>query len=311
MQGILYVYRENRRIPGPDWLDMYRKEPLTLCRVELSFDHKLDDAFQVDIKKSRILLDDSLYEWLRDRFLPGPRREAEAPTPQGSRRIGNRNRRPCLHSASNVAIHSKVDNLKTADVKEVDGKSGDVTITNKLWYNQAEDQAYCLNLPGNYTFNRRTGIQDGMLWEPAFIEGNQAVRINTGHPYYHKVYVPNQNSGVTIQGLDSLMWALCAAELGNVSEENKRNFEEMRYEVSRISPEAGRGPACQTLLTQRLRAVDVHVGCPFLILIESRNISPRDLGVALAGVLVRNNGAMCASIRAVDIEEPNGSCRPR
>ena len=37
-----------------------------------------------------------------------------------------------------------------------------------------------------------------------------------------------------VQGLDSLLWALCSAELANVNEENKRNFEEMRYEVSRV-----------------------------------------------------------------------------
>jgi hypothetical protein len=37
-----------------------------------------------------------------------------------------------------------------------------------------------------------------------------------------------------VQGLDSLLWALCSAELANVSEANKRNFEEMRYEVSRV-----------------------------------------------------------------------------
>lgn len=233
MQGI-YVYRENRRIHGPDWLDMFRKEPhLTLCRVELSFDHKLDDAFQVDIKKSRILLDDSLYEWLRDKFLPGPRREAEARYRKGVAATVT-GTAALLHSASNTAIHAKADNLKTADVKEVDGKSGDVTITNKLGTTKLKIRLIEPDSAGQLHVQPADGLQDGMLWEPAFIEGNQAVRINTRHPYYHKVYVPNQKSGVTIQGLDSLMWALCAAELGNVSEENKRNFEEMRYEVSRI-----------------------------------------------------------------------------
>src|SRR5690606_18641908 len=76
-QGV-YVYRENRLIHGPDWMGMYKQEPhYNLLRVELSFDHKLDGAFQVDIKKSRILLDEAMFEWLRDKFLAGPRREAE------------------------------------------------------------------------------------------------------------------------------------------------------------------------------------------------------------------------------------------
>jgi hypothetical protein len=232
MQG-LYVYRENRLIHGPDWLDMYSKEPhMSLCRIELSFDHKLDDAFQVDIKKSRILLDDSLYDWMQ-KFLQGPRREGQeryrkgvAATVSGTAAL--------IHAVSNNAIHAKADNLKTATFKEVDGSTGDVTITNKNGVTKLKIKLVEQKHSGECHVQPTDSLQDGVLWEPAFIDGNQAVRINTGHPYYHKVYIPNKNSGVTVQGLDSLIWGLCAAELGNVSESNKRNFEEMRYEVSRI-----------------------------------------------------------------------------
>ena len=234
MQGI-FVYRENRLIHGPDWLDMYRKEPhLTLARVELSFDHKLDDAFQVDIKKSRILLNEALYEWMRDKFLPGPRREAQeryrvgvAATVKGTAAL--------LHNPSNNAIHSKADSLRSADIKEVDGSSGSITITNKHGTTALKKiKLIEQQNPNELHVQPADSIQDGLLWEPAFIDENQAVRINTSHPYYHKVYLPNQKSGVTIQGLDSLLWALCSAEMGNVNKENEKNFEEMRYEVSRI-----------------------------------------------------------------------------
>lgn len=232
MQG-LYVYRENRLIHGPDWLDMYSKEPhMTLCRIELSFDHKLDDAFQVDIKKSRILLDDSLYDWMQ-KFLQGPRREGSeryrkgvAATVTGTAAL--------IHAVSNNAIHAQADNLKTAALKEVDGATGDVTISNKNGVTKLKIKLVEQKNNGECHVQAVDSLQDGVLWEPAFIDGNQAVRINTGHPYYHKVYIPNKSSGVTVQGLDSLIWGLCAAELGNVSESNKRNFEEMRYEVSRI-----------------------------------------------------------------------------
>jgi len=232
MQG-LYVYRENRLIHGPDWLDMFTKEPhMTLCRIELSFDHKLDDAFQVDIKKSRILLDNTLYDWMQ-KFLQGPRREGQeryrkgvAATVTGTAAL--------LHAVSNNAIHAKADNLKTANITEVDGSTGDVTISNKNGTTKLRIKLVEQKNSGECHVQPVDSLQDGVLWEPAFIDGNQAVRINTGHPYYHKVYIPNKKSGVTVQGLDSLIWGLCAAELGNVSESNKRNFEEMRYEVSRI-----------------------------------------------------------------------------
>ena len=205
---------------------------MSLCRIELSFDHKLDDAFQVDIKKSRILLDDSLYDWMQ-KFLQGPRREGQeryrkgvAATVSGTAAL--------IHAVSNNAIHAKADNLKTATFKEVDGSTGDVTITNKNGVTKLKIKLVEQKHSGECHVQPTDSLQDGVLWEPAFIDGNQAVRINTGHPYYHKVYIPNKNSGVTVQGLDSLIWGLCAAELGNVSESNKRNFEEMRYEVSRI-----------------------------------------------------------------------------
>lgn len=232
MQGI-YVYRENRLIHGPDWLGMFVKEPhSTLCRIELSFNHKLDDAFQVDIKKSRILLDDLLYDWLH-KFVNGPRQEASLRYRKGisATAIGVA---ALIHAGSNNVIHAQADALKTAALKEVDGSTGDVTISNKNGVTKLKIKLVEQKNSGECHVQAVDSLQDGVLWEPAFIDGNQAVRINTGHPYYHKVYIPNKNSGVTVQGLDSLIWGLCAAELGNVSESNKRNFEEMRYEVSRI-----------------------------------------------------------------------------
>lgn len=232
-QGI-YVYRENRLIHGPDWLDMYSKEPhMTLCRVELSFDHKLDDAFQVDIKKSRILLDEVLYDWLRNKFLPGPRREASERYRKGVDALVS-GTAALLHAVSNNAIHAQADSLKTAKLEEVDGATGNVTVSNKNGVTKLRIKLVEEKNSGECHVQPVDSLQDGLLWEPAFISNNQAVRINTSHPYYHRIYIPNKKSGVTVQGLDSLMWGLCAAELGNVSESSQRNFEEMRYEVSRI-----------------------------------------------------------------------------
>ena len=77
-------------------------------------------------------------------------------------------------------------------------------------------------------------VEDGALFEPVMIEGHQAVRINQDHPYYHKVYVPNLAESVTVQGMDSLMWALCKAEYSTTSDKTAEAFQDMRYEVSRI-----------------------------------------------------------------------------
>jgi hypothetical protein len=233
MQGI-FVYRENRLIHGPDWMDMYRKEPhFSNCRVELSFNHQLDDAFQVDIKKSRILLANEIYDWLRDKFLPGPRREAEMRYRKGQTAMAT-GAGALLHISSNNAIHGKADSLKTANLEEYNAKTGEGLIRNKGGQTKIKIKLVEPESPGQVHVKAVPEILNGLLFEPAYISGNQGVQINTSHPYYHKVYLPNSASGVTIQGLDSMLWALCAAELGCVSDDTKRKFEEMRFEVSRL-----------------------------------------------------------------------------
>jgi hypothetical protein len=220
-------------IHGPDWMDMFRKEPhFTLLRVEFSFDHKLDEAFHIDIKKSQILLNEDLFEWLQ-KFLIAPRREAEQRYRSG-RFAAASGVSVLLHTASNNAIHAKAGALKTANLKSVDGKTGEVTIENKYGPVTLKLKLSESTRPEELHVQPVEELVEGILWEPALIDGNQAVRINTRHPYYSKVYLPNRKSGVTVQGLDSLLWALCAAELGTVNEETKRYFEELRYEVSRL-----------------------------------------------------------------------------
>lgn len=230
-QGV-YVYRENRLIHGPDWLGMFRKEPhFTLSRIEFSFDHRLDDAFHIDIKKSQILLNEDLYNFLLNEFILVPRRAAEQRYRKGQRRTSTE-AAESAHDSSNKNIHSKADNLRTVSVESA--ADGEATITNRFGTTLLKISVRDPRKPGEVHIQPVESINDGLLWEPSIIGGNQGVSINTGHPYYNKVYVTNRQSGVIIQGLDSLIWALGSAELGTVNEATKKHFEEMRYEVSRL-----------------------------------------------------------------------------
>ena len=48
---------------------MFINEPHgTLLRVELSFDHNLDKAFSIDIKKSRILLNEDIFDEIKNKI---------------------------------------------------------------------------------------------------------------------------------------------------------------------------------------------------------------------------------------------------
>jgi hypothetical protein len=232
-QGI-YVYRENRLIHAHDWLGMFTKEPhYTLLRVEFSFDQKMDEAFQVDIKKSRILLRDALYNWIADKFLPAPRRAAEERYRKGEKKKAHEKAKSA-HASSNAGIAPHEKELRTAEVTVTNEATGEVEIRNRQGVFTIRMPVTTAAEPGAVIIQPVASIDDGLLWEPCIIDGHHGVRINTGHAYYHKVYVPNLSSGVTVQGMDSLLWALSEAELGATTDTTRKHFKELRFEISRL-----------------------------------------------------------------------------
>lgn len=231
-QGV-YVYRENRLIHGPDWMGMFKQEPhYSLLRVELSFDHTLDDAFQVDIKKSRILLDEQLYEWLREKFMSGPRREAETRYRRGAASAAT-GAGVLLHTPSSNVLQQKAPGLATATVSVIDAKTGEVEVSNKSGKTTATIRI--INSQGTGPVYVRTAetLENGVLWEATLDNNANAVTLNTGHPFYAKAYLPNKRNSPLVQALDYLLWALANAELSNINDDTKDAFEEFRIEVSR------------------------------------------------------------------------------
>jgi hypothetical protein len=244
----LYIYRENRLIQDATWLGMYTKEPHgTLLRVEFSFTHELDEIFDIDFKKSQISLNEDLWVAIKDELLTAPRREANNRYRQGRRKDAHK-KAGDSHDSSNRNIASKESSIDTARVDIRDPNTGDAQLTNKNGSFRIKLKIGTAQKPGEVFVQPVDTLDDGALFEPTIIDGHKAVRINTSHPYYHKVYVPNLQSGVTIQGMDSLLWGLCMAELSTINDATARHFEEVRFEVSRIlrrlvedlpEPEAG------------------------------------------------------------------------
>ena len=233
MQG-LYIYREERLIHSADWLRMFQQEPhSTLLRVEFSFDHRLDDRFHLDIKKSQIILDYELWEYLKNQFLPAPRREANRRY-RGGRNKNIKNKAKDAHDASNKTIAMKEAEVGGPEVNVNDTDTGNVTVVNRHGEFSLRLKIGSALKPGEVYVQPSDSVEDGMLFEPIIIDKHKAVRINTTHPYYHKVYVPNFSQSVTIQGMDSLLWALCVAELSTTTDKTAEAFCDMRYEVSRI-----------------------------------------------------------------------------
>ncbi|MBN9239965.1 MAG: hypothetical protein BGO97_09670 [Micrococcales bacterium 70-64] len=230
LQGI-YVYREGRLIHSPSWLGMWGKEPhVSLLRVELSFDHRLDRAFDVDIKKSRILLNPQLRNFLRDELLRGPRQEAIKRYRKGQSTVGRSEAAANLHDTSNHSIADKSGTIDQPVLESVNEAEGTAQIRNQ--FGSTEVKQVAPRVPGRVFVESAESIEDGLLYEPAYIGQNLGVRINQAHPYYAKVYLPNRNSSVTIQGLDSLLWALASAEYRSTSDSTRQLFEHIRFDVS-------------------------------------------------------------------------------
>jgi hypothetical protein len=232
-QGI-YIYRENRLIIDSTWLNLFKIETHhQLLRVEFSFDYKLDEAFHLDIKKSQIILNDDLLNWLGTQFLTAPRREANARSRKGEqKKVFEQSKDAHVNSNSNIRNREAI--AGGAKIVSADPENGEVVIENA-------HGTFKLKLPVESSLNDGqvfiqpvNSIDNGLLFEPAIIDKYRAVKINTSHSYYHKVYIPNLAQSVTIQGMDALLWALCVAELTTVSDRTSESFKDMRYEVSRI-----------------------------------------------------------------------------
>lgn len=233
MQGF-YIYRENRLLHYGDWADIRRKDPhFSLARVELSFDHSLDEAFNVDIKKSRIHINEDIADYLEKEFLPATIRMAEERYRKLQKKAiatagGN------IHDAAGINIEENADKLQNSKIKIIDEKNNKVKVKNAI----GEFTTTIKILPPVDSNQHRVvpvdSIDGNMLWEPTLVDGAHAVSINKNHDFYLKVYGPNLDNPSLIQGLDSMLWGLAEAELSTYNEETREQYEEMRNQVSRI-----------------------------------------------------------------------------
>lgn len=228
-----YIYRENRLIHYGDWLGMFVKDPHdSLLRVEFSFDYTLDDAFNVDIKKSRVQLNDQIYSYVKEKFLTAPKRAANEKyraMVQAKVKVDSKD----AHSESNRNIEENAASVEAAKVTVADEKAGKVRIENQNGTFTSILTIKEADRPGECRVDAADTLEGGCLWEPALIDQKHAVRINKSHPYYQKIYYPALSQSTLVMGMDALLWALAEQELATYSNETQELFEDLRYNISR------------------------------------------------------------------------------
>lgn len=232
-----YVYREGRLIYSGGWMGMFSNEPHgSLLRAELTFNHELDTAFNVDIKKSKINLDVDLYDYIKKQ-LAAPRRAANERYRKGVKKDAGK-KSEGAHIASNTLIASHIDETRTKDspvIVSIDKDNDKAGIKNRFG-------SFTIVLPSGtpksaeeFHIQVVESIDDGLLWRPILLGDKHAIQINRGHPFYLKVYLPsigvNQS---TVKGIDSLLWSLGESELSATFEPTREHFEVLRLEVSRL-----------------------------------------------------------------------------
>ncbi len=231
-----YIHREGRVIQQGGWHGVFGAvEPHTsLLRIEFDFTHKLDHAFKVDVKKSRILFDPALEDELKRRLQPAYR---EAGNRYRRREKDAAIERGIDHGSSNKAI-GNTPSTKKPSVEAVDPATKTATLNNN------RGPSIKLRVPVETNVDPKSvyveaveNITSGNLWEPAmrsspgsgFVPG---VRINKHHDFYQKIYKRAGASGYAVEGIDLLMWAFAIAEQNNTNEELEPIFEDMREEIS-------------------------------------------------------------------------------
>jgi hypothetical protein len=193
----------------------------------------LDDAFNVDIKKSRILLNEDIFNHIKDQIMPAPRRAAEERYRKGStKQVGNKGKD--AHESSNRNIDEKASGVEASKIEITDAGKNEVKVTNQYGTINHKMTIRSASKPGQYRVIPVENIADGQLWEPCLTDEKHAVQINQSHPYYQKIYFPILEQNVMVTGMDALLWALAEAEVSTFNNETRHHYEDMRIHVSRI-----------------------------------------------------------------------------
>ncbi|WP_221029322.1 ATP-binding protein [Actomonas aquatica] len=229
-----YIHREGRVIHYGGYLGLWRSDDphWSLFRIEFDFGAELDEAFAVDVKKSRILLDPGLEDGLK-KLLAGAYREADL---RYRRKQKVAVTGGVSHKDANKTI-GETGNKKTSSVEGVDSDAGEATVTNNRGHSVKIVTPVQSNVdPAQLYVQAVEDITTGYLWEPHLTSATSVnhatgVRLNKNHDFYTKIY-SQARSGVSVEGMDLLLWALAAAEQNNTDSELQPIWEDIREEVS-------------------------------------------------------------------------------
>ncbi|EKN5070579.1 ATP-binding protein [Yersinia enterocolitica] len=221
-----YIYREGRLIWSDGWPHrLYKKEgKMTRLRVELHFQHDLDDVFGIDFRKSRVIIPADIREELKR--LVSPWRQELIKTQ--ARLISTNTQR--AHGPADKAIGKHKKFTKNSDI-QVNGDT--VTIRNQNQMKPTVIEGIRVYEDKTVRVHEEESLLGDELWEPSCDEdGYTCVTLGKSHPYFHKMYNVCKDNIEAIKALDMLLWSLANAEHGEFSEMNQHTLKGFRQKIS-------------------------------------------------------------------------------
>ena len=236
-----YIYREDRLIFSGGWPHrMYSQDShQNLLRIELNFDHRLDNYFEIDIRKSKINFPPTLRNEIKKIITPWRNsaisRYRNNPKPDGPV--------PKKSDGEKVSIHKTKHEMSSRAI----GKHQENISGNEFVSFNPETQIICIkNRFGEIALNRAalfagTDIfvsadakdPSDPLWMVDFNEaGKPVVILNINHEFYQRFYNSTAINHVLIQAMDTLLWSCAHAEASSISDKARKNYEEFRMVVS-------------------------------------------------------------------------------
>ena len=231
-----YIYREGRLICEGGWQGVFGGvEPHgSLLRIEFDFDHHLDQAFKIDVKKSKIDIDPGLSDYLKQLLSSSRRAAAER-----YRRTTQKNATSLSvdHGPANLGVaaitsakKTTVEGTNSADQTALVSNNQGTKITIKTSVQSAVN-------PKTVSIEAVEDITSGDLWLPALRSPTAenyvpAVLLNKHHDFYQKIYLRAAANSYAVDGMDYLLWAFAVAEQNNSNEELEPMFQDIREEVS-------------------------------------------------------------------------------
>ena len=231
-----YIYREDRLIIGGGWPHrLFSQDSHTnLLRVELNFDHELDEYFEIDIRKSKVNFPLKIRSTLKEALAPW-RNQAQNRYRTNKEYPPKTNGEPPSsevdHQSSSRAIQLQQTNTGKVEVLSVDRESSRIRIKNR--FGEVEINRAAVVHGTDVLVTTCQTLEGDMLWEIDISPDNSTIVIlNESHEFYRRFYQSTEITPVLIQAMDSLFWSLANSELASVSDQAKRNFQELRFSLS-------------------------------------------------------------------------------